>query len=478
MVALPNTITVNGKAFTPEQLELADKLGLISIGQKNDPAATTVGQTGHGPFHGSTTQFGLFSGEGVRPGRFSALSRPETLSNILPIVKSEYYQERLDIMTGQLAGGTSNAADFCGDPPQPGDLKIMRRDFLFGKYFIKTELSRIPQTGLLRTRADIPGNILNAGPTANPFIPDIMFNISDARDQLSFNLFKVGVDLGRTMEQVLIQGVASTDNSRTGWWEEFGGIDGQVTTGLTDAATGLAAPAADSAVSSFDADVAGTATDGRNIVEMVSDMWYALNDRAAQVGMAGVQWAIVMRKEAFRRLTDQWACTYAIYQCAGTAAAPNNRDAMAQQALRIEMLQGQHLLIEGDRVPVIFSEGIPQETLANNTYKSDMYFLPISWNGLPLSKIEYFDMSNPYARNLVGFTDHHGMTLNNGMYFVTQRDDGNCIEFLFSAQFRYILETPFLAGRVDDIQFAYLAPTRQAIPGASLYVDGGVSYRS
>jgi hypothetical protein len=41
-----------------------------------------------------------------------------------------------------------------------------------------------------------------------------------------------------------------------------------------------------------------------------------------------------------------------------------------------------------------------------------------------------------------------------------------------------VLEAPFLAGRIDDLQYVYLAPTREAIPGASLYVDGGVSYVS
>jgi len=468
-------INIAGKSYTPE--DLAALSSIIGIAQKNDPANTTIAQTAHGPFHGSTTQFGVFSGEGVRPNRFSALARPETFTNILPITRSDLYQERIEIMTGQLAGGTSNAANFCGNPPEPGDLKVMQLRFLFGKYFVKTNLSRIPQTGLLRTRADIPATILNAGPNNNPFIPDIMFNMTNPRDQLAFNLYKVGVDLGRTFEVVAIRGTASTDNNRTGWWEEFGGLDGQITTGLTDAVTGLAAPAADSAVVSFNADVEGTATDGRNLVETLNDTWYALKDRASQVGMEGVQWVIVMRKEAFRRVTDTLACQQHFYNCAGDTNSPNNRIGSEISALRQEMLNGRFLRIEGENVPVVFSEGILHEVLANNTYKSDMYFVPLSWAGMPLTKIEYFDMGNPLAQQLIGFTDHHAQIINNGMFFVTQRDDGNCIEHLFSAQFRLILETPFLAARIDDLQYTFLAPTREAMPGTSLYVDGGATHR-
>jgi len=329
-----------------------------------------------------------------------------------------------------------------------------------------------------RSYGDVPGNIINTGPAGNPFIPDIMFNMADTRSELRTQLYRIGVDLERTMEVVAMRGTAATDNSRTGWFEEFGGLDGLITTGITDVDLGIAAPAADSVVVNFNADVAGTQNGGtRNLGEVFSDTWYALQDNAERVGV-DVQYAIVMRKEAFRRVVDTLACTLSIYQCAGTAAAPNNRDATAQQALRIEMQTGRFLWIEGTRVPVVFSEGILHEVLANNTYMSDAFFVPITGNGIPITYMEHFNMSNPYATELTGFTGHHARILNNGMYFVTQRDSGNCIEFHFSAQFRLVLEAPFLAARIDNLQYVFQAPTREAIPGASLYVDGGVSYVS
>jgi hypothetical protein len=322
----------------------------------------------HGPWHGAQTLFGLFSDPSVRPSRWSALSRPETFLSILPVRSNDVFNNELEIVTGQLAGGTTNAASFCGNPPEVGQLKRVKRRVRFGKYFVKTELNRIPVTGMRRSYGDVPGNIINAGPAGNPFIPDIMFNMTDTRSELRTQLYRVGVDLERTMEVVAMRGTAATDNSRTGWFEEFGGLDGLITTGITDVDLAIPAPAADSMVVSFNADVEGTATDGRNLAEVINDTWYALQDNADRVGVQ-VQYAIVMRKEAFRRVVDTLACTLNIYQCAGTAAAPNNRDASGQQALRIEMQTGRFLWIEGTRVPVVFSEGILHEVLANNTYK-------------------------------------------------------------------------------------------------------------
>ena len=477
--AFPSTVKLGDIEYTLPELALAAKMGLLNIGQKNDPASTTpTAQTLHGPFPGNANQLGLFSGAGVRPERFSALQRPETFLSILPIRTSEFTNEILEIMTGQLAGGTTNASDFCGNPPVVGDLKVMRRVFTWGDYYVKTNLNPVILTGQRVNRADVPASILNTGPAGNPLIPDIMYDMSQTRSQMRTELFKIGVDLERNMEIVAIRGTADADNSRTGFFNEFAGLDGQIATGLSDSVTGLAAPAADSAVVTFNADVEGTAADGRNLVETLNDTWYGLKDRAARVGMGGVVWAIVMRKEAFRRVTDTLACELVLHNCAGSAASPNNRDGMAIQALRMEMLNGNFLRIEADNVPVVFSEGILHEVLANNTYMSDMYFVPLSWNGMPLTTIEYFPADNPWATEFANFVGADNIrTINNGMYLVGRRDTGLCIEYHFQARFRLILELPYLAARIDNLQYTYLAPTREAIPGASFYVDGGATNR-
>jgi hypothetical protein len=146
------------------------------------------------------------------------------------------------------------------------------------------------------------------------------------------------------------------------------------------------------------------------------------------------------------------------------------------------MMQGQYLLIDGMPVPVVFSDGITIEQLAGGAQRvlrSDMYLLPIEWNGRPLLTMEYFNMGNQYAREYSALVYNSALFLNNGMYVATKNERNGCIEFEINAMFRIILETPFLAGRIDDVSFTYQAQTRTADPAVSfLYVDGGTSYRT
>jgi hypothetical protein len=107
-----------------------------------------------------------------------------------------------------------------------------------------------------------------------------------------------------------------------------------------------------------------------------------------------------------------------------------------------------------------------------------MYFLPLSWSGIPLTYFQYFDMGNSYANEFASFLTDDTRVINGGLYRVAKRTTGFCLEYLFGAKVRLILETPFLAGRLDDTQYTYFAKTRDAFPGASLYQDGGVTFRA
>jgi hypothetical protein len=59
------------------------------------------------------------------------------------------------------------------------------------------------------------------------------------------------------------------------------------------------------------------------------------------------------------------------------------------------------------------------------------------------------------------------------------RSTGLCREYHFAMRARLILEAPFLAGRLDNVTYSYrTAEWRDAYPGASAYVNGGISRRS
>lgn len=470
------------KLTVDEWAQVAKSLGLV---QKNDPASTTLtAPTLHGPFPGNAAQFGIFSEAGVRPQRWSTVPTPQSMASVLGVSPSLYWQELLEVMTGVTADKGTNASGWCGNPPTVGQGKICEQAYKFGKYYVKTDLNALPEIGQFKNRADLPAEILNAvGDRRNPFVPDLFYRWDGGPRQLRYELWRIGKSLEKSLENVLIQGDITVAYTLTehGWIAEFNGLDGQIKTGYTDAVTGVACPAMDSAVVSFNAEINGTDANGENIVQVLTDTYWGLKDRAAEFQMPDAELALLMRKEMFRALVDVWACQYNTYRCSTTVnpGTTIQEDARDTNALRREMMNGQYILIDGRPVPVIFSEGIVRDGVGNQHFKSDLYIVPISWNGLPLTRMEYFPMDNADVTEFASFVGDDIVTLNNGLFMAGYRSTGLCKEYHFAAKMRLILETPFLAGRLDDIRFKFRAPIRTADPSDTWnYADGGRTYRS
>jgi hypothetical protein len=462
--------------YTLKELE-----AMASIVFKNTPSSTTAtGTPFHGPLHGNTAQYGIFSSPGVRPERWSTLARPYSLASILTPVKSVYWQELLEIMTGQTDGAGDNADNWCDDPPTSGENKVCQQIFSWGDYYLKGKLNVLPYVGQLRNRADVPAEIINAGASGNPYMPDLMFRLDDTQSQARKEIFNVGIEFERSFDVMLVRGNNAATIGQRGWFNDFTGLDLQIKTGYTDAVSGLACTAVDSAVETWSTTLDGTqAVTGRNIVEVVGDMYYGLTQRAEKFGMSGTRWVIVMRSELFKSFVDQYSCQYHLYSCSGAQYAENNIDQKTTNDLRLMMYNGRYLLINGVTVPVVFTEGIAQTTPAANTFESDMYFVPVNYAGRSLLNLEYFPMDNQYLTefsNIMGGIDR--TVLNNGMWLASVEETAMCKELHFGTRMRLILETPQLAGRIDNLQYSFNAPIRNALVGASYYADGGATYRT
>lgn len=475
-------IVINGVEFTEKQVSGLVEMGALNFNQKNDPSSSTPTQSQvlQGQSYTNPAQYGLFSYPGVRPDRFSALQRPRSMASILRPQKSDLINEIVEIMTGQTAGTANNQTDWCAPGALAGVLKTCQQVYTFGNFKMNTRITPIQEVGLLRNRADVPADILNRPPSENPFLPDRMYQLTNTRDQLQYQLYTLGVQVERSFETELWRGVSGTNTSIIGWWKDFAGLDSLVKTGHADI-YGTPCPAADSIVVSWNADV-GATVNGSNIVQSMSDQYYAVRDTARQVGLDGVEFAFVMRVEQFRALTEVWSCQYLTYRCqSSNAGQPIVITGEETNRLRLEMQGGQYLLIDGVPVPVIFSDGIQLEQLGGGTPKvlrSDAYLLPISWNGRPLVRVEYHDMGNVYAREFANAIYPSAEFLNNGMYMLGKREAGGCIEFEVSMKMRAYLEVPFLAARWDDISYSYGAQTRVADPAVTfLHKNGGVTYR-
>lgn len=474
---------INGIEFSNEQVDKLAEMGALNIARKNDPASTSLSATPalHGPLQGGAG-YGTFSKFGSRPQMYSAFPRPYTIAALVSVEKSEYTEELLEIMTGVTDGGGTNSSGFCDDTaPIPGAAKGARQLITFGDWKEKTNLNAVPLLGQLRNRADIPREILNQPPEANPMIPQTMWEFPrDQRDQLQYELFLLGVDLERSLEVVMVRGdkTLTGSNRRRGWIREFTGLTSMIKTGYTDYDTGITAPALDSAVITYNASISSTASDGsgRNFMECLADLFFGIQQRASVTGFEGIRWAFVGRMDLHRAIAYVVACQYFINRCSFAGSTDGNRqDVTNTKQLFDEMVNGQYILIDGVKVPFMYSEGMLREVVANATYKSDLLLVPFDWNGTPLVKLEYFDMGNPYATKYASYTGPDTTVMNNGLYIVGKAKTSLCMEYHFASRMRMILETPFLAGRIDSIQYAFRAPIRDALPGTSFYANGGIS---
>ena len=481
------SIQIDDKTYTLDELAALAKAGVLQLGQKSSiGSSATPNAVGlHGPIHGSSTQFGIFSDGTVRPGRYSALQRTPSLMSIIPLFRSDVANERIGILTGQQAATGSPAAGFCQPAPVPGNLKTCVQSVPYGEVHIQTQIASVMDTGLRRDRAEVDSELYNQAAQVNPWIP--YSGELDSNDLFRTHAFRVGIQVERDLTRVLHEGVAGASSATyPSLQKQFRGLDGWIKTGYTDVDSSVACPAADSVVynhnAAIDAVGAGTGTTGQSIVVSIHALYWAVNSRAIAVGMGGTQWAFAVHPQMWPRLAQTYACEYATNGCLGTAAAPNNRDGMEIQRMRQEMYAGRFLWVDGERVPVVMDEGIPLERPQAGTLRAGIKLVPISWNAQPLLYGEFFPVDNGQAVNLLsalGARVDDVVALNNGLYLAALSRTKACVEWSFMARVRLILDAPFLAGRIDNITFAQVEGVRVGDPAITYaYADGGVTYLS
>lgn len=479
-----STITIGGKEYTLDEVKVLEKAGVLNVGAKHDTSSTTPSSAPvNGPFPGSSTMYGVFSGAGARPGVWNATQRVRSIGQYIPMFKSLNQNELIDVATGVTAGSGNNVTSACTVGPKPGALKAMQITATFGIIHISTKIFDITQAGMRRNRADIDRVAYNNAAVTNPWLPKVPgIDGSDAfTSALRKEMFELGVELERNVSQVHFLGVAATeDNTYRGVARQWNGLDALIKTGWTDAVSGLVTPAADAAVYAYNAEVDGTDANGDTLVKVAIEARYAQIDRLNRLGINSV-FALVMRPDLFRALAEAWACTYATSRCTdGTAGSPVVRDAERTRSLFDAMVQGEYLLMDGEQQMVILDDAIPRETLGNGHYKSDIYGVALSGNGNSTLYGEYFDMANPQATELESFMAGVGgdmTTTNDGMYRVFRRVTGGCLEFDVFARPRLITDAPFMHFRIDDVRYHANYKLNDPIPGFSGHVNGGISYR-
>lgn len=471
--------------LTPEQIAAYKAAGVLDkiIEQKNDilgsPNYTTPV---YAPRPGQPTVGGIFTEPGIRPEVFSTVIQPLDFLAALRLKPSRIYNEKVSILTGQRATTGTNPADTCSAPVTPGDLKKCSQLYTFGKLWMGSPKIQMDEAGMILNRAVNPVVIQNMA-NVDPLLPDVLrqpnVNFESIEAQA---LYQLGTAMRRAFVKVAITGNPATAYSSTeaGFIKEFNGLDTVIKTGYTDAETGTACPAADSDVRTWNA-LTSASVSSRTIVQEMSDQYYGRKLIASQLGMEGVQWAYVMHEALFRELTYAWTINYFTSRGQGTAGNPNPVNGESIVNLQLDMLNNRYLLIDNEKVPVIFHDTplVYLDGATAPTMEADIYLVALSWNGMDLVEFEHFDLTNPAVSALIGRLPGQVVPLNNGAYLMSTDRTGMCLQLAITGQFRMFHLAPFLCGRLDNVRFVSNIRYRSYDPGNTFsHVNGGVTFRT
>lgn len=474
---IPVSTKARESAGTAETREIQKMAAVMreafGIGSKHDPTGAPIAN-----YYGNG---GPFSYPYARPEIYSTVLQPTSLWGSLPMRQSRTQNEVREFLTSAAAASGTNPDNVCGVPPIPGALAVCRVWTPFGQYFAGTPVIDVTQVGMYDTYATQPREIQNFVDASGWFVPQPLATPgANLASEEAIQMFTLGTMIARQGATVEIDGDPSLLPAATelGWIKEPRGLSRIITDGYEDV-SGTACPALDSIVVDWAAAVdaeTSLAYDG-SLPMLMHDIYFMLQSRARMVGMADTRWAITMPEQLFGRLSFVWACTYALGRC-GTSTdttATINREMATIEARYNEMRRGQYLLIAGVPVEVRFTTGY-EVTEALEVQTGSIYFVPIRGNGRDLTYLEYFPMDNPDARAFNSFGNTTGrFYANNGLFAFAVRSNGFCDQWLVTYRPRLIVETPFLAARIDGITFSGFIGFRSPFPGNADYVGGGVA---
>ena len=436
---------------------------------------------------------GLFNVPGLNPYVSTTFIPTEGLEDVLMerghVFTSIEEQPLYGILTGQTASTGSESTVSCDENVRtPGSLKMCEQVFKFGQFTMKSNPIDLSQAGRITNRATPLDLQLINDPfnetVANQIVPQSQSDFM--RSNVSKMVLELANDFKRDYANVFWDGNPSNTTGSTGYIE-YKGLNQIINTGYVDVNTGVACPAADSLVKTLNNAIVQnnpTAT-LRMFVEVYRDRQLL----ASMLRMPKVQYAWVMRRQLFLSLSEIWPCAYFTYRC--YAGSPNNNAMVTisgteQAQMRDDMRANSYLLIDGERVPVIIDNAMDETNHANGNFSSTAYLVPLAAPGSGFAdtqgKLTYLDYFN--YRNAYGFQGElERLGIAQAGQFRTSPDGrfiimlppptAFCVQVMMRTKKRVICRTPFLAARIDNVQYNVYIHERDPLPSSSFYVNGG-----
>jgi hypothetical protein len=377
----------------------------------------------------------------------------------------------------------------CDDPETAGAEKRCLQTAPFGRYSFKTREAEINRIGQLVNRGEFDDLRLLNDPIAPELGKTIFPNISpnkqlSAGAEVLARMLELGVAFANRLGRQVYIG-DPVNNSAGGGSKQFMGLDLLIGVNKVDAITGQDCPSLRSDIKDFNFTEVCDDSANPDIVRVATTMWRQLNHIAQHMQMTPVRIIIAMRTALFWELTDCWPCAYLTHRCTFNASTDNREifvDGRENVRLRDSMRNGNFLLIDGVRVPVILDDNIEEDSSGDNSqipigcFASDMYFIPLTVRGgVPVTFFQFFDYRRGTMQAVVDGRMTNQFWTDGGRYLWTWDTRNFCIVHEAKIEPRIVLRTPHLAGRITNVVYCPLQHPRDPQPSDPYFVDGGVT---
>lgn len=437
---------------------------------------------------------GLFGVRGLSRGIISTHTQiTGSLGEMIPIRASIDEQPLFPYITGFLRSDQQEKDGICDDPEEAGNFKTCIQTTVFGRKEFKTREVEINRIGQRLNRGEFMDLEVENSPLVNQMagLMQGMFggalsnqNALLGGREMMMRVLEVAVAFQRWLCPSVFTGNPS-NSSAGGGYKEFPGLDLLIGTNKIDALSGVACPSLYSDVKSFGYKQVDTSVDP-DIVKVITTIMRILNRRASQQNLGPADIRLVMREDLFYHLTEIWPCRYITYRCdniaGGNVDPVGSFSVEGMYQMKVEMRNGQYLMVDGKRVPVIFDDCIPEENQADNGaipiggFASDIYFVPFSARGGTLRTLywEYKDYRNSVIPDVNTARAGSFFWSDNGTFLWGVKPPVNwCLDLIAKIEPRLILRTPQLAGRLTDVVYVPLQHTDDVLPSQDYWVNGG-----
>lgn len=428
---------------------------------------------------------GIFGIAGGLPERdvLSTRIRPFGLAGALPWKPTVKTNPLFAYLTGFRDTTGSNPTTVCSDGPTAGPGKSCYQTAQFGRYTYMTREMEINRVGQQVDRAETFDLRLMNDPLGRE-LATLFSGMAPADalvngQEMLARILEVGVAFQNLLVRQIYTGNPA-NNSAGGGYKEYPGLDILIGTNKVDALTGTDCPSLDSIVRNANyAKVDSTTFD---IVNEITYIARNLKWNADNMGYTPVKWVITMRADLFYELTAVWPCSYYTNRCVGTAGEPVVSLAVDQVTMRDKMRTGKYLVIDGDEWEVVLDAGIIEESsgdtnqISTTCFASDVYFIPITvLGGQFVTYMEHFDYGFGSIPAAAQGNYQSDFWTDGGRYLWHNKPPLNwCVQLIAKTEPRLIFRAPFLAARLQNVQYCPTIHTRDPLPTDDYFTNGGV----